>query len=169
MGQESRNELSGKPGAVHIVSRLLLGSRRWVRWWLALQLCSSTFRYPSSQTPSCYRGTGEVNGTAGTRRPTSFAPARNKSQERLGGESLGGDRTRLPVRLVERRAGVQARSNPNPQIRGPARPRSERNETFYEAELVVLRRWEQFHREALGFTQAPKWRGPDWSSHHRGS
>ena len=25
----------------------------------------------------------------------------------------------------------------------------------YEAELVVLRRWEEFHREALGFT--PSW------------
>ena len=25
----------------------------------------------------------------------------------------------------------------------------------YEAELVVLRRWEEFHREALGF--APSW------------
>jgi len=48
----------------------------------------------------------------------------------------------------------------------------------HEAEVVVLRRWGKFHRKVLGFApswggvpaelQAPKWRGPDWSSHSRG-
>jgi hypothetical protein len=33
----------------------------------SLPSCSSTFHYPSSQTPSCYRLIGRVNGAASTR------------------------------------------------------------------------------------------------------